>query len=51
MRRHLTKGPFCDDHLMRKVEKVNAANTNEVLQNWARRSKILQQFVEYQFAV
>lgn len=25
MTRSLKKGPFCDDHLMNKVEKLNAA--------------------------
>ena len=26
MSRSLKKGPFCDDHLMKKVEALNAAN-------------------------
>lgn len=27
MSRSLKKGPFCDEHLMKKVEAQNAANT------------------------
>ena len=30
MPRSLKKGPFVDDHLMKKVEKLNAANTTAV---------------------
>ena len=44
MSRSLKKGPFCDDHLMKKVEKLNAANKKEVI-------KTFPQFVEHTFAV
>ena len=37
MSRSLKKGPFCDDHLMKKVEKLNAANKKEVIKTWSRR--------------
>ena len=30
MSRSLKKGPFCDDHLMKKVEALNAAKKKEV---------------------
>ena len=51
MSRSLKKGPFCDDHLMKKVEKLNAANKKEVIKTWSRRSTIFPQFVEHTFAV
>ena len=44
MSRSLKKGPFCDDHLMKKVEKLNASGKS-------RRSTIFPQFVEHTFAV
>ena len=31
MSRSLKKGPFCDEHLMKKVEALNAANKKEVI--------------------
>ena len=40
MSRSLKKGPFCDDHLMKKVEALNAANKKEVIKTWSRRSTI-----------
>ncbi len=51
MARSLKKGPFCDHHLMAKVEKLNAANKKEVIKTWSRRSTIFPQFVEHTFAV
>ena len=51
MSRSLKKGPFCDDHLMKKVEKLNASGKKEVIKTWSRRSTIFPQFVEHTFAV
>ena len=51
MSRSLKKGPFCDDHLMKKVEALNAAGKKEVIKTWSRRSTIFPQFVEHTFAV
>ena len=51
MSRSLKKGPFCDDHLMKKVEKLNAANKKEVIKTWSRRSTIFPQFVGHTIAV
>ncbi len=51
MSRSLKKGPFCDYHLMDKVEKLNSANKKEVIKTWSRRSTIFPQFVEHTFAV
>ena len=46
MSRSLKKGPFCDDHLMKKVEALNANNKKEVIKTWSRRSTIFPNFVE-----
>ncbi|TYK31830.1 ribosomal protein S19 family protein, partial [Bacteroides pyogenes] len=36
MGRSLKKGPFCDDHLMKKVEALNEANDKKVIKTWSR---------------
>lgn len=51
MARSIKKGPFCDDHLMKKVEKLNEANTKKVIQTWSRRSTIFPEFVGHTIAV
>ncbi len=40
MARSLKKGPFCDAHLLKKVDAQNAANTKNVIKTWSRRSTI-----------
>ena len=51
MARSVKKGPFCDAHLMKKVDAQNAANKKEVIKTWSRRSVIFPSFVEHTFAV
>ena len=51
MSRSLKKGAFCDEHLMKKVEALNAANKKEVIKTRSRRSTIFPSFVEHTFAV
>jgi len=51
MARSLKKGPFCDDHLMKKVERLNSSGKKEVIKTWSRRSTIFPQFIEHTFAV
>ena len=51
MSRSLKKGPYCQECLMKKVEKVDASGKNEVIKTWSRRSTIYPQFVEHTFAV
>jgi small subunit ribosomal protein S19 len=41
MGRSLHKGPFVDDHLMKKVGDMNTKNEKKVLRTWSRRSTIL----------
>lgn len=38
MGRSLKKGPFCDDHLMKKIEKLNETGQKQVIKTWSRRS-------------
>ena len=51
MARSIKKGPFCDDHLMKKVEKQNASGDKKVIQTWSRRSTIFPSFVGHTIAV
>lgn len=40
MARSLKKGPFCDAHLLKKVDAQNTANTKNFIKTWSRRSTI-----------
>ena len=51
MARSTKKGYFVDDHLMKKVETLNAAGKKEVIKTWSRRSTIYPEFIEHTFAV
>lgn len=51
MPRSIRKGPFVDEHLMRKVEAVNAEGSKRVIKTWSRRSTILPDFLGLTFAV
>ncbi|KYP79693.1 30S ribosomal protein S19 [Ferroacidibacillus organovorans] len=51
MGRSLKKGPFADEHLLKKVEVLNAANEKRVFKTWSRRSTIFPQFVGHTIAV
>ncbi len=51
MSRSVKKGPFCDDHLMKKVEALNSSKKKTVIQTWSRRSTIFPQFIGHTIAV
>ena len=51
MPRSLKKGPFVDDHLLKKVDALNEQNEKKVIKTWSRRSMILPEFVGLTFAV
>src|SRR4030081_1837583 len=51
MGRSLHKGPFVDDHLMKKVSDMNTKNEKKVLRTWSRRSTILPEFIGHTLAV
>jgi small subunit ribosomal protein S19 len=51
MTRSLKKGPFIDDHLMKKVEALNARNEKRVIRTWSRRSTIFPEMVGHTIAV
>jgi len=51
MSRSTKKGPFIDYKLLRKVQRVRAAGTREVIQTWSRASTILPEMVGITIAV
>ncbi|MFP7171498.1 30S ribosomal protein S19 [Terribacillus sp. 7520-G] len=51
MGRSLKKGPFADDHLLKKVDKLNEDNKKQVIRTWSRRSTIFPTFVGHTIAV
>jgi len=50
MGRSLKKGPFIDDHLLKKVEAMDTEN-RRVIKTWSRRSTIFPQFIGHTIAV
>jgi len=51
MSRSLKKGPFTDDHLMKKVGVLNQENRKSVVKTWSRRSTIIPEFVGHTIGV
>lgn len=51
MARSLKKGPFCDEHLYKKVETQVSTNSKKVIQTWSRRSTIFPDFIGLTIAV
>jgi len=49
--RSLKKGPFVDDHLMKKIKKMNETGEKRVIRTWSRRSTIFPEFVGHTIAV
>jgi small subunit ribosomal protein S19 len=49
--RSIKKGPFCDDHLVKKVETARQTQSRQVIKTWSRRSTVLPDFVGLTFAV
>ena len=51
MARSIKKGPFVDQHLLRKVAKSQEGSGARVIKTWSRRSTILPEFIGLTFAV
>ena len=51
MARSIKKGPFVDESLMKKIQKLNENNKHEVVKTWSRRSTIFPEFVGHTIAV
>ena len=51
MSRSLKKGPFADDHLLKKIDALNAEGKKEVVKTWSRRSTIYPNMIGHTIAV
>ena len=51
MTRSIKKGPFVDDHLLVKIEGLNAKSEKRVIKTWSRRSTIVPEFLGHTIAV
>ena len=51
MGRSLSKGPFVDEQLLRKVEALNRGGEKRVIRTWSRRSTIIPEMVGHTLAV
>ena len=51
MPRSVKKGPFIDDHLMKKVQLLDRRSEKKVIKTWSRRSTIFPEMVGHTIAV
>ena len=51
MARSVKKGPFVDDHLMKKVNALIQGGEKKVIKTWSRRSTVIPEMVGFTFAV
>ncbi len=51
MGRSLKKGPFADEHLLKKVRVLNESDDKQVIKTWSRRSTIFPEMLGHTIAV
>jgi small subunit ribosomal protein S19 len=51
MARSIKKGPFIDEHLSEKIEKMNEVGEKKVIKVWSRRSTISPEMVGHTLAI
>jgi len=51
MGRSTKKGPFVEDHLMKRIDRMNEANEKRVIKTWSRASTIFPEMVGHTIAV
>ncbi|MDQ2985930.1 MAG: 30S ribosomal protein S19 [Armatimonadota bacterium] len=51
MPRSIKKGPFIDDHLVKKVDAMNASGAKQMIKTWSRRSTIVPDMIGHTIAV
>jgi small subunit ribosomal protein S19 len=49
--RSLKKGPFIDDHLLKKVVSAQESRSRNIIKTWSRRSTVLPEFVGVTIAI
>ena len=51
MARSIKKGPYVEEHLLKKVDALNESGTKRPIKTWSRRSMVLPEFVGHTFTV
>ena len=51
MGRSIKKGPFVEEHLLKKIAKLNETKSKKPIKTWSRRSMITPEFVGHTFNV
>ncbi|MFH1654638.1 MAG: 30S ribosomal protein S19 [Pseudomonadota bacterium] len=51
MARSLKKGPFVDDHLVKKVTVAQNSGSRQVIKTWSRRSTVIPDMIGLTFAI
>jgi small subunit ribosomal protein S19 len=51
MARSLKKGPFVDEHLLKKVEAMNESGAKRVIKTWSRRSTVIPDMIGHNISV
>ena len=51
MPRSVKKGPFLDDHLLKKIKHLNETNERIAIKTWSRRSTIIPEMVGHTISV
>ena len=51
MTRSVSKGPFVDTHLRKKIDDLNKRNDKKVVKTWSRRSTVTPDMVSHTIAV
>lgn len=51
MARSIKKGPFVDEHLMKKVLKMNESGKKAMVKTWSRRSTVVPEMIGHTIAV
>ncbi|MEJ5166829.1 MAG: 30S ribosomal protein S19 [Thermoanaerobaculia bacterium] len=51
MPRSVKKGPFVDEHLMKKIQQLNEKNEKKAIKTWSRRSTIVPEMIGHTIQV
>ncbi|MGD9729854.1 MAG: 30S ribosomal protein S19 [Nitrospiraceae bacterium] len=51
MPRSVSKGPFVDAHLLKKVEQMNQTKDRKIIKTWSRRSTVVPDMIGHTVAV
>ena len=51
MGRSTKKGPYVDESLLKKVDRLNASGRKDMIKTWSRRSTVVPDFIGHTFLV